>query len=128
MSDKRTKDDHKEQEPFLDQKGKQPLYLDNKIQKSTVRSSQISVDLDDDQSIKRKSVPNQQSYLEQADSKPNINKVLCKYVKQEKGLLALGLVSLFLGNFGTLLVPIYIGKAVDNMQNEDYDKIKGLCL
>ena len=64
-----------------------------------------------------------QSYLEQNDAKPNINKVLCRYIKEQKWLLVLGLVSLFLGNFGTLLVPIYIGKAVDDLQNEAYDKI-----
>ena len=57
-----------------------------------------------------------------------MNRVLCKYLKTEKWLMITGIVSLLIGNFGTLLVPLYVGKAVDALQNDDYDKISALCI
>jgi len=43
--------------------------------------------------------------------------------------MILGIVSLFLGTFSVLLVPIYVGRSIDAMQSDDADaKIRKICL
>lgn len=59
----------------------------------------------------------------QERARPNVNKVLCKYLKKEKWILFWGIVFLLLSNFGVLLVPLYVGWCTNELaegQPENY--------
>ena len=54
-------------------------------------------------------------------------KKLMKYMKNESLLFFIGSIALLGGTVGELVNPYYIGMFVDNLKNENYDKVYTLC-
>jgi len=58
----------------------------------------------------------------------NPTRRLFSYLWREWILFAIGIISLFLGTFGSFVTPLYVGWVIDALNTEEYEKINGLTL
>ena len=55
-------------------------------------------------------------------------KIILGYARNECWSIVLGLVFLLGGSLSDLTMPLFVGRVVDLMNKEDYDKIATLCV